>query len=223
MTELTSLPLAPSVSIREAFYSVQGEGARAGCASLFLRFAGCNLNCPWCDTDWLHGDKVPVTDAGLGLLMERVLDRKPWYARIGGQPLEVVLTGGEPTVAPAFDAVVRYLRMHGARVCVETNGTHWRESLQDCFVTISPKEWYQPGAELDSRVAALCTELKVVVTAETTLGDLDVLRMKTPLARHLFVQPLFEQRAAWARALAIVQQEPIWRLSLQTHKWLGAR
>lgn len=213
---MTAVLEDPTLVVREVFYAVQGEGGRAGMASVFVRFAGCNLNCWFCDTDWQQGDRLTLAQV-LALVRAAHGGTDP-----GGR--FVVLTGGEPTVAPAFDALVTALKAANYRVQVETNGTRWRETLPFCYVTVSPKgKWEGAAAELDPGVVALPpTEYKYVVED----GDpLPVIPCHPTLIEHvgLFVQPRYDSRAAWEHALNLVRTHPRWRLSLQLHKWLGCR
>lgn len=217
-----------TVSIREAFYAVQGEGARMGQATAFLRLAGCNLDCWFCDTDWQHGDKMSVADA-VDLVQHVSHPHRPGW---------VTLTGGEPTVAPAFDNLVEALRIRGYHVSVETNGTRWRDSLLHCQIVVSPKgKWEGAKATLDPGYSAYHArrgesttpyplELKVVVEADDTVGSVNaVAEAMQPITvfDYRWVQPRYDSRAAWQRAFEIVKADPHWRLSLQTHKWLGCR
>ena len=213
------------VAVRECFYAPQGEGSRVGEPSIFVRLAGCNLNCHFCDTDWRYGDKVPITAEGIGMLLKRVSARPPTDPH---PPRWVTLTGGEPCAAPAFNELVRFLLKEGYSVSVETNGTIWRAALRDCHVVISPKEWWEGDkGDLDPALFGLPRyELKLVVDRETTQMKIVELMAKYPgltPTHGCFLQPVFEDREAWQRALDICLDWPTWRLSLQTHKWIGTR
>ena len=115
--------------IAEIFYSIQGEGLLTGVPSVFVRTAGCNLRCAWCDTkyaSWTPEDEeMPV---------EIVLQRlDAWPAR------HVVLTGGEPMVAPGIRALAERIRAGGRHVTIETNGTVPPEGMAADLASISPK------------------------------------------------------------------------------------
>lgn len=210
------------ISVREAFYAVQGEGTRAGQATVFVRVAGCNLNCWFCDTDWIHGDKFDVD--GVLTLIERV--SHPY------KPQWVTLTGGEPCVAPDFDLLVTALTDRGYFVSVETNGTRWRDTLAICHVVVSPKgKWEGVAAALDPNLnrltqnrSVLPRELKLVVERDDTSGRLAEVLKDLPFEpTHYYLQPRYDDRQAWQRAYELVRANPRWRLSLQLHKWLGCR
>jgi organic radical activating enzyme len=201
------------VSVREAFYAIQGEGSRSGEATVFLRLAGCNLDCWFCDTDWQHGDRFEL--AQIPELLARV--SHPFT------PQWVTISGGEPCVAPAFDALVAELKKSSWWVSVETNGTHYRHSLDFCHVVVSPKEWWEPKGRVDPELQKVA-ELKLIVEADTTLPMVNELRASMPFkADYNYLQPLYEHREAWRRAFELVREDPSWRLSLQMHKWLRVR
>jgi organic radical activating enzyme len=132
------------VSLVEIFKSIQGEGYHAGRPAIFVRTAGCNLSCVFaegsvCDT--------PYQQANMKLPVERVIieaaalageSLRPWMNR-DNRPM-LILTGGEPTMAPAFDELVEAADAAGFYVAVETNGTKWREGLLGCdWICVSPK------------------------------------------------------------------------------------
>lgn len=218
-------------SLNEAFYSIQGEGARTGEASIFLRLAGCNLDCSFCDTDWKHGDKVAVNDKELGKLLGNLIA----IPDLVTDPGWVVLTGGEPTAAPAFPGLVKYLLDNRYSVQIETNGTRYHPVMRECHVTVSPKIWWEGDkAQIDERyredprsrggIGRHPIELKVVVDQNTTRAKLEQLLADLPFEpMKYWLQPVYEAPAAWTNAYNLVRAWPMWRLSLQTHKWLRVR
>lgn len=146
--------------INEIFYSIQGEGYYAGTPSVFVRFSGCNLKCPFCDTD--HSDGVMMSNDELMSAICRYPARR------------VVLTGGEPSLW-IDGALISRLHSGGYYVAIETNGTHRLPHGID-WVTCSPKE----GATV---VLDHVDELKVVYTGQ------DVERYHCGQAAHYFLQP----------------------------------
>jgi 7-carboxy-7-deazaguanine synthase (Cx14CxxC type) len=207
-------------TVKEIFYTLQGEGANAGRAAVFCRFAGCNLwtgreadradaVCRFCDTDFVgvgpDGGRFATADA----LADAVAAR--WPAGAGGRPL-VVCTGGEPLLqldAAAVDA----LHARGFEVAVETNGTRRPPPGLD-WVCVSPKI----GAPL---VLTAGDELKLVYPQE---GG-DPARFAGLPFRHFFLQPMDgpDVAANTGRAVAYCLAHPQWRLSVQTHKVVGIR
>jgi 7-carboxy-7-deazaguanine synthase len=187
--------------------TLQGEGAHAGRACVFLRFAACNLACTWCDTDFAPEG---ATKRDAEQIVRELLDLDRHRARM------VVVTGGEPTLqydAPLADA----LHAAGFRVHMESNGTRAPAGLVD-WLTISPKPQFHPRSlEL---VAVAANEVKVV--ADDTVTDATLAGYEARYAcDHYFVQPCAGDEASLGRTLALVQARPRWRLSMQLHKIVG--
>ena len=207
-------------TVKELFYTLQGEGANAGRAAVFCRFAGCNLwtgreedradaVCRFCDTDFVGVGPDGGKFATAALLAEAVAAR--WPAGAGGRPL-VVCTGGEPLLQLDAEAV-EALHARGFEVAVETNGTRPPPPGLD-WICVSPKV----GAPL---VLTAGDELKLVYPQEggdpTRFAGLDF--------RHFFLQPMDGPEVAvnTGRAVAYCLAHPQWRLSVQTHKVVGIR
>ena len=207
-------------TVKEIFYTLQGEGANAGRAAVFCRFAGCNLwtgrerdrataVCRFCDTDFVGVGPDGGRFATADLLAEAVA--ACWPAGAGGRPL-VVCTGGEPLLQ-LDAAAVAALHARGFEVAVETNGTQQPPRGLD-WVCVSPKV----GAPL---VLDAGDELKLVFPQEG--GDPG--RFAGLAFRHFFLQPMDgpAQRENTERAIAYCLAHPQWRLSVQTHKVVGVR
>ena len=204
-------------AVKELFYTLQGEGARAGRASVFLRFAGCNLwsgreadragaVCAFCDTDF-----VGVDGAGGGrfdapaALARAVAENWPG----GGVPY-VVCTGGEPLLQ--MDApLIESLHAEGFEVAVETNGTIAAPAGLD-WICVSPKA-AAPLAQSSGH------ELKLVYPQPLAPPE----RFVHLPFEHFFLQPMDgpARDENTRAALAFCRADPRWRLSLQTHKILG--
>lgn len=208
-------------AVKELFYTLQGEGANAGRAAVFLRFAGCNLwsgreqdrhqaVCRFCDTDFVGtdgpgGGKFASAEA----LARAVADAWPRSAHSRTRRL-VVCTGGEPLLQLDEPAIAA-LHEVGYEVAVETNGTIAAPASLD-WICVSPK------AEA-SLVQRRGHELKLVFpqigAPPENYRGLDFL--------HFFLQPMDgpDQQANTERAVQYCLDHPEWRLSLQTHKMLG--
>jgi organic radical activating enzyme len=190
--------------------TLQGEGAHAGRAVVFLRFAACNLDCPGCDTDFSPDGAVRRTASEIVARL-RELD--------AGGAGRVIVTGGEPTLQwdePLSAAV----RGAGFLVHMESNGTRAPAGRVD-WLTISPKPQHHPaGLLLAAHLPA--DEVKVVVddTVDEAVLDHYVARWR---CEHYFVQPWMDARYEQnlARALRLIHARPRWRLSLQLHKIVG--
>jgi 7-carboxy-7-deazaguanine synthase (Cx14CxxC type) len=207
-------------TVKEIFYTLQGEGANTGRAAVFCRFAGCNLwtgrerdrakaICQFCDTDFVgvgpDGGKFATAQELASAVAQR------WPVGAGGRPL-VVCTGGEPLLQ-LDPAAIDALHAHGFEVAVETNGTQTPPDGLD-WVCVSPKV----GAPL---VLQAGDELKLVYPQDG--GEPD--RYANLPFRHFFLQPMDGPDVVrnTARALEYCLAHPQWRLSIQTHKLLGIR
>lgn len=207
-------------TVKELFYTLQGEGANAGRAAVFCRFSGCNLwtgreadradaVCNFCDTDFVgvgpDGGKFATPEA----LADAVASR--WPAAEGGRKL-VVCTGGEPLLQldePAIDA----LHDRGFEVAVETNGTQSAPHGLD-WICVSPKA----NAPLVQRRG---DELKLVYPQP----GIDPARFEELEFKNWYIQPMDGPRLAenTQAAIAYCLAHPRWRLSVQTHKVIGVR
>ncbi len=116
------------MKIAELFYSLQGEGSLVGVPSFFIRTSGCNLRCAWCDTPY-----TSWRPEGTELPLDQILDE--WRAH---HARHVVITGGEPMIAPEIVPLTERLRGAGAHITIETAGTVWQPVSCD-LMSISPK------------------------------------------------------------------------------------
>ena len=191
----------------EIFYSLQGEGMRTGQATVFVRFAGCNLACDFCDTDF----RVKNSYTAEALAEE--------IGRVGGGCRWVCFTGGEPTIHNLLP-VCRLLHAQGYKLQMETNGTRPQPEWEIDHVTVSPKQ--PQGGRLHSWYEAHAAEFKYVVN-----DDKDLARALDGVRRHgrkTSIQPNALNPAAVALCVEAVKQHPnLLRLSLQTHKFLQIR
>jgi organic radical activating enzyme len=202
----------PVLRISEIFHSIQGEGFHAGTPAIFIRGSGCNLACDFCDTDFSPREKLTPDE-----VLERISPFSPCRF--------VVLTGGEPTLQPAFRDLVDLLHAHGYYVTMETNGSS-QETWGVDWVTVSPK-LSQKGKWLLKRGQ----ELKLVYEGQ------DLSFYEDSEFGHYFLQPkeirtgrwgggerdLERSRAERERTVRAVLAHPAWRLSIQLHKELGLR
>ncbi|GAA5233118.1 7-carboxy-7-deazaguanine synthase [Verticiella sediminum] len=208
-------------SVKEIFYTLQGEGANAGRPAVFCRFAGCNLwtgreedrgkaICQFCDTDFVG------TDGTLGgkfraaaELAERIAGQWPTADRAHRL---VVLTGGEPLLQ-VDAALIDALHAQGFEIAVETNGSVEAPAGLD-WICVSPKAgapWVQRSGH----------ELKVVWPQP----GLDLDELERGDFAHRYLQPMdnAQQRANTEACIAQCMARPAWHLSLQTHKVINIR
>jgi 7-carboxy-7-deazaguanine synthase len=207
-------------SVREIYYTLQGEGANAGRPAVFCRFAGCNLwsgreqdrataVCRFCDTNFIGTDGP---GGGKFATAEELADRivATWPAStIQRAKALVVCTGGEPLLQ-LDRALVEELHRRNFEVAVETNGTQLPPSGVD-WICVSPKV----GAEL---VLQKGDELKLVFPQENSNPE----QYETLQFKWLFLQPMdgLERERNTRLAMNYCLEHPQWRLSLQTHKVL---
>ena len=189
--------------INEIFYSIQGEGLHAGRPAHFIRFSGCHLHCPFCDTK--HEEGVMMTD-------EEILEKINFGSNM------VILTGGEPSLF-IDEQFIRKLNNLGKYVCIETNGTHELPNGK-FFVTLSPKFEFVSKAELKIKRAS---ELKVVWN-----GKNNMYKYSDIVAKHRFIQPCDTQdkeknAQIMQEVVEYVKEHPEWRVSVQTQKILNVR
>ena len=210
-----------SYSVKEIFYTLQGEGANAGRPAVFCRFAGCNLwtgreadrataTCRFCDTDFVGTNGQGggrFADAGALAAAVATTFRGP---RTGAMRPLVVCTGGEPLLQ-LDTALIDALHEVGFEIAIETNGTLPCPANVD-WVCMSPKA----GTELAVRAG---DELKFVFPQD----GIEPTDVEAFDFRHFFVQPMDgpHRVANTERAVRYCLEHPRWRLSLQTHKLLG--
>jgi len=195
--------------INDIYYSIQGEGIRVGTPNVFIRFAHCNLSCPFCDTDY---DIVRME-----------LDEKEIVDRIWGYRCpNVILTGGEPAMYD-LHPLCRELKRAGFYIAIETNGMFELPKEID-FICVSPKT--------DPRTLKVkkCDELKYVIKKG------DPLPQPSLQATHYWLSPLNEKHSInWENVRYCIElikrnskcagpaggPSPLWRLNMQLHKILG--
>jgi len=223
--------------INDIFYSLQGEGYNTGRAAVFVRFAGCNLRCPFCDTEFdthreMTDDEIvaeisryEVRDARYENSMEADSsigsNLAPRTSHLAPRKPLVVLTGGEPTLQ-VDEAFVDLLHRHGFEVAMESNGTRPAPQNLD-WLTVSPK---LRGERREERGERVPDELKVVFDENTDPEAYLAPRISHLAPRHLYLQPCdtgdAERNARIInRCVEYIKEHPHWRLSLQTHKLVG--
>jgi len=205
----------PTLKTTEIFASVQGEGLRQGEPTIFVRLAGCNRRCGFCDTKkaWRGGREMPV---------EKIVDEVGRLRR-GVPAAWVCLTGGEPLAQDVRSLVLR-LHEEGLKVQIETNGTFPPDPRAD-WHTVSPKP---PDFDVHPGFVRRAREVKLVVCRALTLDDVRTVRAIFPRATPLILQP--QSNASWSRKKALKILEDSYRsglggirLSVQLHRVYGLR
>jgi organic radical activating enzyme len=192
------------MKVNEIFYSLQGEGYYAGTAAVFVRLSGCNLRCPFCDTQ--HESGTEMSDE------EIVAEVVQYPARL------VVITGGEPSLQ-LTKSLVDALHDEDRFVAVETNGTRRLPSNVD-WITLSPKDLFL-GREAKVELS-IVDEIKVVYDGETEPS----MYADIMCTHARFLQPCdtgdpVRNAEITAKAIDYIKGHPQWKLSLQIHKILN--
>ena len=220
---------ALGLPVVETFHSLQGEGLHAGRSAFFIRLAGCTVGCSWCDTKHSWPAAAPASRPLAALAAETA-------AAAAAGAAFVVITGGEPLhhnlndLCQALRAVKPNSTSGTLPLHLETSGVDPLSGHFD-WITLSPKRHKPPTTEL----LAACDELKVVVSSEADLSFAEAMARAAQAARNLeqcrelvrdpvlLIQPAAGCSRSQELAIAYVVAQPSWRLSLQTHKWLGVR
>jgi 7-carboxy-7-deazaguanine synthase len=193
--------------INEWFFSLQGEGMRAGTANLFLRFTGCNLKCNQeeqgfdCDTEFTSGRKYSLDEISSHL--KECAPNAKW----------IILTGGEPTLQ-IDDALLDRLHQDGYKIAIETNGTRAVSSKID-WITVSPKTAEHAIKQLTANEVKYVRSFGMGIPKTVVKAD------------HYLISPAFEGDQVSAKNLEwctkLVKENPEWRLSIQMHKFWKVR
>ena len=204
MTAPATLPVV------ETFHSLQGEGHHSGRSAFFIRLAGCNVGCPWCDTkhSWPENHHPPMA-------VNDLAEEAAAACRNGAA--FTVITGGEPlhhTLGP----LTRALTASGNPLHLETSGVDPLSGDFD-WITLSPKRHRPPQRDL----LLQCHELKVAIHDADDLVFAEAMAKATGHQAHLLLQPGWDSAEGQQLAVEHARRNPRWQLSLQTHKWLGVR
>jgi len=193
-----------SYPIMEHFYTIQGEGHYMGAAAYFIRTAGCDVKCWWCDVkdSW---DKKKHPKISVVSLTES--------AKQSGANIAVI-TGGEPLLHD-LQALTEALKLAGLDVHIETSGSSPVSGHLD-WITLSPKRFKKPLDEIFPYV----DELKVVVLTNKDLEWAEANAAKCPDNTHLILQPEWDTPSSIPLIVDYVKKNPQWRVGLQTHKFM---
>lgn len=198
ITQTTTYPVV------ETFHSVQGEGYWTGVSAFFIRLAGCDVHCPWCDTkhswDALKHPQKSTTD----LVVEA----------IAAKPVIVVITGGEPLLHDLLPLTTA-LKQANMQVHLETSGAHAFSGIFD-WVTFSPKQFKVPH----NSIYVPTSELKVVICNDDDFSWAEQQASLVPSSALRYLQPEWNSSLSKDLIFEYILQHREWRISLQTHKLL---
>ena len=194
-----------SLPVMEHFYTIQGEGVHSGVPCYFVRLAGCDVGCPWCDVkeSW-DQESHPIHT------VEEIVS---WICETKAP--RVVITGGEPLMHK-LDALCDLLHIKGLDCHIETSGAHAYSGDWDWF-TLSPKKRKHP--KLENYLKA--DELKVVIARLNDFIFAEEQALKVSSTCKLYLQPEWSKESEIIEnIIAYVKENPRWNISLQTHKYM---
>lgn len=190
--------------VMEHFYTIQGEGAHTGRAAYFIRLAGCDVQCWWCDVkDSWDESKHP-----------RIKTGDIVQAAVESGTRLAVITGGEPLLHN-LEALTLRLKQEGFQIHIETSGSSPLSGHLD-WITLSPKRFKKPLEEVFPYV----DELKVIVLRNKDLIWAEDNAEKCPESAQLLLQPEWETPSSVPLIVDYVKKNPRWGISLQTHKFM---
>jgi 7-carboxy-7-deazaguanine synthase len=202
------------MKIAEIFRSLQGEGKNQGKTCLFIRLAGCNLNCSWCDTGYARGGGMEM---GPDAILEQVWRVNPPY---------VCITGGEPLLqAGELEPLLESLRKRGTAIDIETNGTIGFNRLQPYASVCMDVKCPSSGEQSDlSLLAALRPQdsVKFVVKDEADCRYAQEVIATHRIAGEIFVSPVFGTDYKAITKYILVNNLPV-RFQVQVHKIIGVK
>ena len=205
--------LQVKLPIHETFQcTVQGEGYWTGTLVDFIRLAGCPVGCPWCDTGYANGGKgLPSVPQSIAQLLAQL------------QSPRVVITGGEPFIHRDLPELVEALLQADKQVSIETSGAWWQYVSPQAWITLSPKEHVNPKYPVQERFWTRANEIKLVVSTGEEV-DFYYNHLKKNVKSQVFLQPEWSSKeSAIPIILELLKNHPSYRLSLQTHKFIGVQ
>ena len=219
------------LKINEIFETIQGEGRYTGIPSVFIRLQGCPVGCPWCDTQhtWtVDPSKLVTSDA----ILAKSQEGEQWceadtehvlmlIKQQGYTAKHVVITGGEPCI---YDLTELTTTLHdkGFSTQIETSGTFEVRCNHATWVTVSPKINMPGGFDILAQAMQRANEIKHPIAMQKHIDELAALLLAKPIAAgaEVSLQPISQKTRATQPAIKTCIQRN-WRLSLQTHKYLG--
>lgn len=203
---MSELMIKTTLPVMEAFYTIQGEGHHQGKAAYFIRLAGCDVGCHWCDVkeSWDEALHPSLTVANI------VEEASQHESRLA------VITGGEPLLHD-LSHLCKQLKIAGFKTHIETSGAHKLTGDWD-WITLSPKKFKEP--QMDSIAAA--NELKVIVFNKSDFEFAEKYEQLVSKDCLLLLQPEWNKDdEVLPMIISYVKSHPHWRISLQTHKYMN--
>jgi organic radical activating enzyme len=200
----SDIELGLKLPIMESFYTIQGEGYYSGSAAYFIRVAGCDVGCHWCDVKESWDSNIhPVISINM------LVDNAVKHSKM------VVITGGEPLMWN-MNPLTKLLKQNGIKVHVETSGSNTLTGSWD-WICLSPKKRKPPSDEVYLRA----NELKVIVFNKHDLIYAEEQSKKVNKKCILFLQPEWDKKDEMLPIIVdYIKKNDKWKISLQTHKYL---
>jgi 7-carboxy-7-deazaguanine synthase len=199
--------------IHETFQNtVQGEGYWTGSLVDFIRLSGCPVGCPWCDTGYAHGGaNLPRWERTISELLAELKSRR------------IVISGGEPFIHKHLPELVQALLDAGKQVSIETSGSFWKDVPLSAWITLSPKEHINPKYPVHKQFWSRANEAKIVIETGQEIEFYQEHLSAHP-ELYVYLQPEWNSSSkSLTLILQLLQQKPDYKLSLQTHKYIGVQ
>ena len=217
------------LKINEIFDTIQGEAFYTGTPATFIRLQGCPVGCHWCDTKHTWSEGTEKLRVEIDEMLHKTKDSPKWSDLTERQILKIVeklkprhfvLTGGEPCSQDIFE-LTRLLSTIGS-VQVETSGTHTVNVYHKTWVTVSPKIDMLGGLEILNSALIRANELKMPINGLKDVKNLQKLVKKTNYGKIVWLQPV-SQKTENTDLCVKTAMDNKWRISIQTHKYMGVR
>ena len=217
------------LKINEIFDTIQGEAEYTGTPATFIRLQGCPVGCHWCDTKHTWSEGTERLRIEIDEMLDKTTDSPKWsgmeeeeIVRIVEklQPRHFVLTGGEPCSQDIFK-LTRLLATIGT-VQVETSGTHTINVYHKTWVTVSPKIEMLGGLKVLNTAITRANELKMPINDVKDVKNLQKLVKKGNYGQLIWLQPV-SQKEDNTELCVKTAMDNNWRISIQTHKYMGVR
>ena len=202
----TLLNITSTLPVMEAFYTLQGEGFHQGKAAYFIRLAGCDVGCVWCDVkeSW-DKDLYPLQS-----IEEIVGEAKKYPGKL------IVITGGEPTLYN-LDKLTKALKLEGFETNIETSGSHPLSGSWD-WICLSPKKFKPPLPG----ILLKANELKIIVFNKSDFAWAEKYAAEVSSSCKLYLQPEWDKaKIVTPWIIDYIKENPKWQLSLQIHKYIN--